>query len=174
MIVTNLRGTHTHAHRHSLYTHWAYLVSKMKININTKFIYIVFFHIFFYQVNDKSIMPHRHNIFSNIERKTEDYKKHINNFTACAICCCFIYFSFVPFSFLYYWLKTKASSHTHPFGVWYMGLRPTQVESFANISAVSLFGHNSRAPPSHFISSLMMSYQTRRLESLPLSAPTLY
>lgn len=114
-------------------------------------------------------MPHRHNIFSNNERKTEDYKKHINNFTACATCCCFIYFSFVPFSFLYYWLKTKASSHTHPFGVWCMGLRPTQVESFANISAVSLFGHNSRAPPSHFISSLMMSYQTQRLESLPNS-----
>lgn len=66
-------------------------------------------------------MPHRHNIFSNNERKTEDYKKHINNFTACATCCCFIYFSFVPFSFLYYWLKTKASSHTHTrsvYGIW--------------------------------------------------------
>lgn len=87
----------------------------------------IFPYIFFKQVNDKSIMPHRHNIFSNNERKTEDYKKHINNFTACSTRCCCIYISFVPFSFLHNWLKTKALSHKHihtpssVYGIWVCG-----------------------------------------------------
>lgn len=68
MIVTNLRGTHTHAHRHSPYTHWAYLVSKMKININTKFIYIVF-SIFFFTRSMTNPLCHINITFSAIMKE---------------------------------------------------------------------------------------------------------
>lgn len=66
MIVTNTKGTHTHTPVSSLYTHRLYLVSEKKENKYKYTIYIFRFCccFFFYQVNDKSIMPHRHNIFS--------------------------------------------------------------------------------------------------------------
>lgn len=142
MIVTKLRWTHTHTRIHtSPYTHWAYLVSKMKININTQFIYI-FFHIYFFTRSMTNPLCHIDITFSAImKEKLKTIKSILIILLPVRLSLLLYLFFFRSFSFLHNWLKTKALSHTHTrlvYGYLAMGLRPTQVESFANISLLSV------------------------------------
>lgn len=127
----NEGNSHTHRHTHtpvsSLYTHRLYLVSEKKININTQFIYLSI--LFLFLVFTRSMTnPLCHITFSvKLKEKLKTIKSIL--IILRPVRRGFLFFRF--WFFFLYWLKTKALSHTPIHKC--MGLRPTQVKSFANI-----------------------------------------
>lgn len=87
----------------------------------------------------------------------------------------FVFFrsSFIFFLFSSLIKNESFVTHTHTYiNVWVCAQPKLRVLRI--FFTVTLFGHNSRAPPSQLISSLMMSYKLSQVKSLPVSITYLY